>query len=440
MPVQNGTAGNDTLTGGALNDTLNGLGGNDVLSGLADFDILDGGTGNDSLDGGAMNDSLTGGAGNDTLNGAVGEDTMTGGAGNDVYVVDDFDDQIHELAGGGDDAIMTELNSVSLSTYDNVEVLILGGLFNLNGFGSDRSDLIIGNAGANILTGGIGNDTLAGAAGADTVKGGKGNDFYFVESAADVVGEFAGEGKDTVLASANYTLAAGQEIEILKLDLGVANGTGNEFANSIIGNDGNNVLDGAGGNDTMTGGKGNDIYFVDSAADKVTEAAGQGSDGVLSALASYTLGANIENLALTPTGISATGNALNNVMNGSSLGNTLNGGAGNDNLSGLNGADSLVGGAGHDTLNGGIGVDTMVGGAGNDTYFIDALADKVTEAAGGGVDLVQTIIDGFMLYDNVENMTLLGGTISLPSATSSAISSPATAAQTRSAAWMATIR
>ena len=410
MPVQNGTAGNDTLTGGALNDTLNGLGGNDVLIGLADLDILDGGAGNDSLDGGLMNDILKGGAGNDTLNGSVGEDTMTGGAGNDVYAVDDLDDQVIELAGGGDDAIMTELSGVSLSTYDNVEILLLGGLANLSATGSDRSDLIIGNGGANILTGGIGNDTLAGAAGDDTVKGGKGNDFYFVESASDLVFEAAGEGKDTVLASGNFTLTAGQEIEVLKLDLGVGSGTGNEFANTIIGNDGNNILDGGKGNDTLTGGKGNDIYFVDSADDKVTEAAGQGTDAVLSALASYTLGANVENLALSPTGISATGNALNNVMNGSSLGNTLDGGAGNDSLAGLTGADSLVGGAGHDTLNGGTGVDTMVGGAGNDTYFVDALADKVTEAAGGGVDLVQTSIDGFMLYDNVENMTLLGGT------------------------------
>ena len=44
------------------------------------------------------------------------------------------------------------------------------------------------------LLGGAGNDTLNGGAGADTMAGGAGNDTYFVDNAADVVNEAAGQG------------------------------------------------------------------------------------------------------------------------------------------------------------------------------------------------------------------------------------------------------
>ena len=176
-----------------------------------------------------------------------------------------------KLAGGGTDSILAEVGNVSLADYDNVEVLSLTTLAGAtNASGSDRSDSLNGNTFINTLTGGIGNDTLDGGGSDDVMKGELGNDFYYVGSAGDQVIEAIGEGKDTVFASANYQLTAGQEIEVLSLQ-GIAglSGTGNEFANTIIGNDGNNILDGGKGNDTLTGGKGNDIYVVDSAADKV---------------------------------------------------------------------------------------------------------------------------------------------------------------------------
>ncbi len=94
------------------------------------------------------------------------------------------------------------------------------------------------------------------------MAGGAGNDTYFVDNAADVVNEAAGQGTDTVFASVNYSLTAGSEIEFLRANAG-ATGlslTGNEFANRLVGGAGNDTLDGGAGNDSLGGGAGNDIF------------------------------------------------------------------------------------------------------------------------------------------------------------------------------------
>ncbi len=243
-----------------------------------------------------------------------------------------------------------------------------------NAIGGSGADTIIGNSADNILRGnagndligaGAGNDLLDGGLGDDQMLGGLGNDTFVVDSTGDIVTELANEGIDLVQSSIDYVL--GENVENLTLTgaalVGTGNGldnviTGNQLANTILGgagNDrliggaGNDLLDGGTGNDQLLGGADNDRYIVDADGDIVTELANEGTDTVSSSV-SYTLTDNVENLVLTGTARSGTGNALDNVITGNASANQLFGGAGNDRLIGGDGRDFLTGGSGSDVF------------------------------------------------------------------------------------------
>ncbi|HEX6121443.1 MAG TPA: cadherin domain-containing protein [Dongiaceae bacterium] len=67
-----------------------------------------------------------------------------------------------------------------------------------------------------------------------------------------------------------------------------------------------------------------------------------------------------------------------------------------------------TGSAGDDLLAGGTGGDRLAGGAGNDVYVVNAAGDVVVEAAGQGIDLVNTVLAGYTLTANVENLAFIG--------------------------------
>jgi Ca2+-binding RTX toxin-like protein len=324
-------------------------------------DLIVGTAADDTLTGTVFDDELRGLGGNDLLDGGAGADLLVGGAGNDTYVVDDTADTLVELAGQGIDTVRTALATYALGS--ELENLTFTGAGRFVGAGNALANVITGGAGGDMLDGGAGADLLNGLGGVDTLAGGAGNDVYVVDNSADVVIELAGGGVDAVRSTAlSYTLAANVE-ELLFIGSGNFSGTGNAGANLLSGGAGNDTLNGMGGNDLLRGGLGNDTYLVDTTADVVTEAAGAGTDQVLSAALAYTLGANVENLTFTGSGnFDGTGNALANV---------LTGGAGNDTLRGLAGADRLTGGAGNDRLEGGAGNDVFLfrAGFGTDTII-----------------------------------------------------------------------
>jgi len=414
-----GTPGDDVASGGDGNDVLNGLGGNDILNGDAGNDILIGGLGVDTMAGGvgddtyevtdsgdvvtelagqgndtvwtslasytlganvenlwfggsgnfvgignALDNTIVGGAGDDVIIGGGGNDLMNGGiGGNDVFEVTESGDFVFELAGAGTDTVWTSLASYTLGA--NVENLFFGGSGNFTGIGNELNNTIVGGTGNDVLSGGGGIDIIIGREGADTMAGGVGDDVYEVTDLGDVVTELAGGGSDTVWTSlANYTLGANVE-NLFFGGSGNFAGSGNELDNMIVGGAGNDVLNGGAGNDaiigragadTMVGGVGNDVYEVSELGDVVSELAGGGSDTVWTSLASYTLGADVENLFFGGVG--------NFAGTGNGLANTIVGGAGND---------VLVGGGGNDLMGGGAaGNDTFVfavAGFGNDTIF-----------------------------------------------------------------------
>ncbi|HMX16603.1 MAG TPA: calcium-binding protein, partial [Rhodocyclaceae bacterium] len=436
-----GGGGQDTLQGDAGRDTLDGGLGNDSLDGGSGDDSLSGGGGNDiyvvdsagdliseaaaaGIDtlrtansaytlpanveilvftglgsfvgtGNAAANTVSGGTGNDTLDGDGGVDLMIGGAGDDVYRVDDPGDQITELAGEGIDLVLAtaaytlgaeieNLNYVGLAAFAGVgnagnNVLTgAGGADSLTGSGGH--DTLLGAGGQDSLDGGVGDDSLDGGAGNDTLAGGAGDDTYLVDSSGDVVTEDPGGGIDTVRVLAAAYILGGNVENLSFAGTGAFAGTGDAQNNLIAGGGGNDTLNGAAGADTMAGGAGDDTYYVDDPGDAVVELGGEGIDTLITTSATFTLGANVENLVILATGdLGLTGNELSNV---------------------------LTGGTGNDTLDGGSGTDTLNGGVGNDSYVLHD-GSVVIEAAGGGTDAATYSGSfGYTMATNLENLTL----------------------------------
>ncbi len=458
--------------GGSGNSSIFGAAGNDTLYGGMGNDLIDGGTGNDRMDGNSGDDifvvdssgdtvnetseydgtdlvrssvsftlgsylenlTLTGsgninGTGNildNVITGNAGVNTLTGGAGNDIYYVQSSTDRIVELDGEGTDTVYSTAN---FTLGANVENLTLTGAAALSGTGNSLANTITGNAGVNVLTGGAGDDS------------------YYVQNSTDVVVEKDGEGTDTVFSTASFTL--GSYVENLTLTgTAAVSGTGNGLDNILTGNSLANVLDGKGGADAMSGYGGNDTYVVDNSGDTVSEDAADGGTDLVLAAVAFTLGDYVENLTLTSSAASGTGNSLDNVITGNSLANTLTGGAGNDIYYVQNSNDTVVeqdgegtetvystvsftlgdyvenltltgtaaiNGTGNDLNNYIVGnslANTLTGGAGNDTYVIQNATDSVAEDAGAGTDTVLSSVN-YTLQANVENLTLTGTTATI---------------------------
>jgi Ca2+-binding RTX toxin-like protein len=451
--VVNGEAGNDSLLGGTGDDQLTGGAGEDTMDGgdgsdTYDFDnikdlVNDTGLGVGDIDtirssmsyqledvienlvltgsatigyGNASNNVLTGNNEANILDGKAGADTMRGSAGHDTYFVDDKNDVADEttVGSGGIDTVFSSASEFQLGV--GVDRLTLTGTADINGTGNnDLSNVITGNAGKNLLSGldqhdtligGAGDDTLDGGAGKDSMAGGLGSDTYVVDNLGDVIVEVSESGStDTVRSSISYKLGdLLNNLELLgNFDL---SGTGNIQSNHIIGNSGDNILSGddnydaaAVGSDTLEGGEGDDTYIVWYSSDQVKETGVDDYD-IVKSVATFTLGANLEELVLFRKDhipVDGTGNELDNKITGSEQDNKLSGAGGNDSINGGIGV-------GKDTLDGGVGDDTMVGAAGDDVYFVDSLKDVVIDSSGADEVRLMGADPGLVkLYTGIEH-------------------------------------
>jgi serralysin len=400
-----GGASNDTFLGGAGTDAFNiFMGGTDTFAGNGGDDTVFGGGAV------AADDRLDGGAGNDVL--FLDGDYSSGLAidGTDIVNIETINLGSSESAPGGaafnydlnatDNALSAgQVMTVDGHWIDASHALSFNGTAESNGTfvitGGQGNDVLKGGGGADTLDGGVGNDQLAGSAGADHLIGGPGDDVFVVDNAGDVVTENAGGGTDTIATTlTSYSLASLPNVENLIFTSGATpvpfTGTGNAAANNITGDigddvlygeggadtlyggDGNDILYGQGGADTLRGGVGDDLLFVDDTMDQTIEAAGQGSDRVLTSV-SYTLGAGQSIETFTTTSAAATTNL-------SLVGNAL--------------AQTIIGNAGNNVLNdgGAGGNDALKGLGGDDRYVVNNSGDSVIESANGGTDQVLTSV------------------------------------------------
>jgi Ca2+-binding RTX toxin-like protein len=146
----------------------------------------------------------------------------------------------------------------------------------------------------------------------------------------------------------------------------------------------------------------------------IVENPNEGTDTV-NAPFSFVLGANLENLTLTGTAAAnATGNPLNNLLQGNSAANELTGGPGNDTLQAGLGDDTyrFAAGDGQDTLEDTGGVDRLVWtGTNANNIAIQRIGNDLKLSTVGGTDTV-TVRAYFYGADNeLESVQLDDGTV-----------------------------
>lgn len=297
-----GTAGDDTLIGsGAANLLDGGSGGNDTgsyagrktavvaavdqTSGqdgdtFKNIENLTGGDGNDTLIGNAGANTLRGGPGDDTLRGGLGVDDLFGDAGSDIadYSSDtrargvDVDLSAGTQKQHGDSTVEDTLEPDMEGARGTQFADVLSG-----GNGNDR---LYGLAGADTLTGRVGDDLLdpgtaldGGPDAADTVRGNIGADTvtYADRNAANPVtvtpdntADDGGPGeKDNVLPDVENVIG-GSGNDTISADASPAHLV---VANVFDGGAGDDTLVGRAGNDTLIGGLGSDTVSGDDGDD-----------------------------------------------------------------------------------------------------------------------------------------------------------------------------
>ncbi len=157
---------------------------------------------------------VIGNNGDNILNGKAGIDSMDGGEGSDIFQIDlSTDHQAAEISDKGGDGVdevrysATATGTLNLFAGDTgIERVVIGtgtnpgatttgtAALNVNASAMNNALIIIGNSGANILTGtshpdsidgGSGSDKLIGGNGVDTLNGGAGNDIFIINSGVD---------------------------------------------------------------------------------------------------------------------------------------------------------------------------------------------------------------------------------------------------------------
>lgn len=383
------------------------------------------GTGNDMsntiLGNGAAN-VLDGGAGNDILNGEEGADTVLFGLGSGQDVVADTT----QMGAVDTVQIKTGLTPSNLAVFHRGEDLVLNiagttdELALANFYGPSewgfkqarfadgtvwneaelRARAVVaggttnGSTGNDNLIGGVGNDTLVGNAGNDTLVGGLGDDVIY--------GDATSQSAFVPPVIGNDQLTGGPGNDVLR-----------DFQ-------GTNVFDGGAGNDSLLLGAGQDtvLFGRGSDTDFVTFD-NNGSDidviqiaGDLSP-ADVVMSRHYPNYQLVDLVVPSTGDKLTLSLstNYPSVGLETTQAivrftdGTQRNLAWSPSNLSFATGTVLDDILSGFPGDILRGLAGDDTYLVDSASESVVEAAGEGIDTVESLVD-HSLGAHVENLIL----------------------------------
>ena len=446
-----GTAGVNSLSGGAGADTLDGRGGLDTISAGAGDDTvgywgseaaLDGGTGSDTLllragggisaidlasagdqtvgdsaivtrfenvDGSTLgaaqpvritgslaSNTITGGAGSDTIDGGGGSDSIQAAAGDDVVTY--WGSEVAIDGGTGTNTLILQAAAtVNLASADQTsgDLTAVTRFTNVDAsaLSGSQSVTLVGSSGANALSGGSGADTIDGSGGADTIVGGAGDDrvaYWGTEASID-----GGTGTNTIVLKAAATVdlsavdqTSGDVVSVVGFGNVDASGLGSGQAARITGSAGANVLTGGAGADTIDGGSGADAIDAGAGADQVTY---RGTE------TSVEGGAGVDTLVIASTS-GLTGVNLG-VGSGSdqTTGDTVavadfenvdaSAASANLTLTGSSGGNLITGGSGADTIRGAGGADVIQAGGGDDR--VDYWGSEQTIDGGSGSNTLE---------------------------------------------------
>ncbi|MDJ1178644.1 putative Ig domain-containing protein, partial [Roseofilum sp. BLCC_M91] len=190
-----------------------------------------------------------------------------------------FDEVVAENTGA---ALASQVSAATINTEALINTLNYAVILN----SPPPHDLMLGDASANTLPGGVGNDTSFGGAGADYLLGNQGEDVLHGNAGKDTI--HAGQGNDLVRGGQDDDWVCGDlGNDTLGGDLGndtLLGGMGDDWVVSGDGDDlahggqGNDQISGGAGNDTVSGDLGNDTLSGGAGADRFVLAAGHGSD------------------------------------------------------------------------------------------------------------------------------------------------------------------
>ncbi|HEY5724265.1 MAG TPA: M10 family metallopeptidase, partial [Allosphingosinicella sp.] len=450
-----GGAGDDVIWGNQGANTLTGNGGNDLINGLGGGDTMIGGAGDDrffaddpgdsvveAADGGfdkieVTASSFTLGANVEEMIGGslTGPQQLTGGPTANVIRPNDFNGNVVSGGGGNDNiragfgasTLRGDAGDDSIGGSDLVDI-IEGGDGNDNVDAAGGNDWIDGGADQDALWGQGGNDRILGGAGDDDLRGGHDSDTID-----------GGDGNDRIRGGRDGdTLEGGAGDDHLSSDIGVED-IDPQYApglDTLIGGPGADILEADLGEDLIvframadsTSSSRDRILRFESGVDKIDLSDLPGgslswveqtdpSDNSLYSLVTFTAQGGTLTFRvdakvvladfIMPISAVIQGTEGNDQLSGSDLSDEIFGNGGHDLLRGFANDDLLDGGAGNDRLEGGLGADAMIGGTGDDVFNVDDVGDSVSEAAGGGLDMVETSI-GFTLGAEIEMLILTG--------------------------------